>query len=150
NGIIEDLTPYIEGSHLTMEDYMPTGDIFRYKDTVYGLGTQYDLIGLLYNKDVFQQRGVAEPTDMWTWADLKEAAARLTERTEDGVTRYGVIMNAYPQFWGQSSWVNFFAQNGVRVLNESKTKAAFNTPAGIETIEWMRSFVVEDQSAPPV
>lgn len=149
-GLLEELQPWIDAAGMDLNDYMPTGDIFWHKGTLYGLGNQYDLVGLLYNKDAFSARGMSEPTDDWTWNELRDAAAKLTVRRGDQVEQYGVTMYANPEYWGQASWVNFLAQNGVRVLNEDKTKAAFNTPEGVEAIEFMRSFVVDDRSAPPV
>lgn len=44
----------------------------------------------------------------------------------------------------------FLAQNGVRPLNSTKTKAAFDTPAGVEAVKFMTDFVLKDRSAPPV
>jgi len=149
-GIIEEMQPWIDAAGIDLDEYMPTGDIFWYKGKLYGLGNQYDLVGLLYNKDAFSARGLTAPADDWTWAELRDAAARLTVRSDEHVEQYGVTMYANATYWGQASWVNFLAQNGVRILDESKSRAAFNTPAGIEAIEFMRSFVVEDRSAPPV
>jgi multiple sugar transport system substrate-binding protein len=149
-GALLSLDSYIARGGVSPNDFLPTGDIFRYDGKTYGIGTAYDIVGLLYNQDMFDRAGVQTPDENWTWSTLRTAAAKLTRRTNDKVLNYGVIMYAAPQYWGHASWMNFFAQNGVRPLNSTKTKAAFNTPAGVEAVKFMTDFVLKDRSAPPV
>lgn len=149
-GALVSLDPYLARDKVNLNDFLPTGDMFLYNGRTYGIGTAYDVIGLVYNQDMFDQSGLGVPDENWTWSNLRTAAAKLTRRTGDKVQNYGIIMYAAPQYWGQASWMNFFAQNGVRPLNKAKTQAAFNNPAGIEAIKYMADFVLTDHSAPPV
>ncbi|MBE3576542.1 MAG: extracellular solute-binding protein [Limnochordales bacterium] len=149
-GALLSLDSYMARDGINPNDFLPTGDIFRYNGKTYGIGTAYDIVGLLYNQDMFDSAGIQPPDENWTWSSLRTAAAKLTRRTNDKVLNYGVIMYAAPEYWGHASWMNFFAQNGVRPLNSTKTKAAFNTPAGVEAVKFMTDFVLKDRSAPPV
>lgn len=145
-----DLQPYLERSKVNTNDFLPTGDIFRYRGRIYGMGDAFDFVGLLYNQDLFEQAALAVPDASWTWENLRQAAAKLTLRSGDQVRRYGMYMYVAPEYYGHASWMNFFAQNGVRPLNADKTRAAFNTPAGVEAVRFMADIVQKDRSAPPV
>lgn len=149
-GALLDLQPYLERSQVNLNNYLPTGDIFRYRGRIYGMGDAFDFVGLLYNQDLFDQAGLAVPNANWTWENLRQAAAKLTVRSGDEVRRYGTYIYVAPEYYGHASWMNFFAQNGVRPLNAEKNRAAFNTPAGVETVQFMTDFVQKDRSSPPI
>ena len=53
-------------------------------DSVYGIPVGFTTHALFYNKDIFAQAGVAEPTNDWTWDDLMAFAKTITEKV-DGV-----------------------------------------------------------------
>ncbi len=44
----------------------------------------YNPMALWYNKDMFDNAGVAYPSESWTWKDLEEAAGKLTKKADDG------------------------------------------------------------------
>ena len=67
-----DLDPY--------EDFMLTNATVD--DTVYGLPTGGNAIGLLVNETKFEEAGVDLPGDDWDWDDLHEAAAEISENTD--------------------------------------------------------------------
>ncbi|MGV8852759.1 MAG: ABC transporter substrate-binding protein [Rhodoglobus sp.] len=95
----------------------------------YALPSSFSDVVLYYNADLFDAAGLDYPTNEWTWADEKAAAEALTDQ-ESGQ-------------WGDHQPVSFYeyykvlAQSGGEFLNEDKTAAAFNSPAGIEAAEWL-------------
>ncbi|MGZ9809469.1 ABC transporter substrate-binding protein [Pseudoroseicyclus sp. H15] len=56
---------------------------------LYGVGKYTDTIGVFYNKDMFEEAGIAEPPQ--TWAEFEEDARQLT-KPDEGV--YGATLSA--------------------------------------------------------
>jgi len=95
----------------------------------YGLPTSFSDVVLYYNKDLFDAAGVSYPTAQWTWADETKAAKKLT----DAAT--GVFGDHQPVTYYE--YYKVLVQNGESLLNADQTKAAFNTPGGIEAAKWL-------------
>jgi multiple sugar transport system substrate-binding protein len=104
---------------------------FKVGKTQFALPQSFSDVLLFYNKDLFRAAGVAFPTAKWTWADEMRAAQKLTEAGK------GV--------WGDYQPIQFYefykvvAQNGGSFFNASKTKATFDSPAGIGALKWLLS-----------
>lgn len=52
-----------------------------------------DTIGLVYNKDIFDEAGVSYPDDTWTQDDLVEASETIHEKTG----KYGMMADENEQ-----------------------------------------------------
>ena len=59
---------------------------------------------LFYNKDLFAQAGVAEPTADWTWDDLQTAAKTITDKTD--ATGFAFSMKPDPYDYEMFLWSN--------------------------------------------
>lgn len=94
----------------------------------YAIPTSFSNVVLFYNKDLFDAAGVEYPTADWTWADEMAAAEALTDADAGVFGDYQPI--SYYEFY------KALEQNGESFLDEDG-KAAFNTPGGIEAIEWL-------------
>jgi len=67
---------------------------------------------VFYNKDLFDQAGLAYPKDDWTWEEMLELAKKLTKKDESGrITQYG--------FYGWA-WQNFIYGNGGELVDNVK------------------------------
>ncbi len=68
-------------------------------DKLYGLPVNVEALGnICYNKKIFDEAGVAYPTNAWTGDDYRAAAKQLVQRDASGkVTR-----------WGALPWPDFF------------------------------------------
>jgi ABC-type glycerol-3-phosphate transport system substrate-binding protein len=79
-----------------------------------------------YNKKLFDEAGVAYPTDDWNWSDLLDKAEKLTKRAEyNKITQYG--------FYGWT-WENFVYSNGGGIVDDVANPKEF-TLARKEAIE---------------
>lgn len=111
-------------------------DNFKYEDKVYGVMKDVDTIGLVYNKDIFDEAGVAYPDDTWTWDTLVEASETIKEKTG----KFGMMADHNEQ----EGWLNTIYQAGGFYINEDKTKAGFEdeaTKKGIaEYIGWQTEY----------
>jgi multiple sugar transport system substrate-binding protein len=94
----------------------------------YALPTSFSDVVLFYNTTLFDAAGLDYPTADWTWEDERAAAEALTDSAAGVYGDYQPI--SYYEFY------KALAQNGESLL-DSEGKAAFNTPGGVEAIEWL-------------
>lgn len=81
---LEPLDTYIEKEG---EDYKANfyDTLWNYNSIdgqIYGVPVGFTTHALFYNKDIFAEAGVDEPTADWTWEDLQEAAKTISEKTD--------------------------------------------------------------------
>jgi multiple sugar transport system substrate-binding protein len=102
---------------------------FALGKTQYGLPESFSDVLLFYNEDLFKAAGVPFPTAKWTWNNEISAAQKLTN-TSKGI-------------WGDFQPIQFFefykvlAQSGGSFFNPAKTKATFDSAAGIRAADWL-------------
>ncbi len=125
--------------------YESVWDTLTYKDDVYGLRITANNLALLYNKQLFADAGVAEPTADWTWDDLRSAAQELTDLDNN---IYGLDLPIYDDNGGYCwTWLPFLWQSGGDFLNEDRTEVVFNSAEGVKALEFWKS-MVQDGSVP--
>ena len=100
---------------------------FNVKGVQYGLPESFSNVVLIYNKDLFDQAGVAYPTADWTQDDLQAAAEAIRALGDD---IFGI--------WQPITYNEFFkvvAQYGGALLNEEKTEFTINSPENIQAAQ---------------
>ena len=100
---------------------------FNVKGVQYGLPESFSNVVLIYNKDLFDQAGVAYPTADWTQDDLQAAAEAIRALGDD---IFGI--------WQPITYNEFFkvvAQYGGALLNEEKTEFTINSPENIRAAQ---------------
>jgi len=100
---------------------------FNVGGTQYGLPESFSNVVLIYNKDLFDQAGVAYPTADWTQDDL-QAAAEAIRALGDNI--FGI--------WQPITYNEVFkvvAQYGGSLLNADKTEFTINTPENIKAVQ---------------
>ncbi|MCF3118670.1 sugar ABC transporter substrate-binding protein [Streptomyces arenae] len=82
-GVLEPLSGHIEAD-ATPVDRHPASlvKLYSYRGTQYALPKDFDTIGLWYNKRLFDKAGIRYPDASWTWDDVRDAAAELTNPRE--------------------------------------------------------------------
>ena len=140
NDQLMDLTPNIEASDKVDLSNYPEGlaGIYNINGKQYAVPKDYDTIALWYNKTLFDEAGIAYPDDTWTWADLKEAAKRLTK---DDKSQYGFCAGLH----NQEGYYNFVYQNGGEIITKDK-KSGYDESATVSGIEEYFSYVKEGLS----
>lgn len=109
-------------------------DLYSYDGKVYGAPKDFDTVAVWYNKELFDAAGVAYPAEGWTWADMQDAAAKLTDPAK-GV--YGIAAPPYSQEY----FYDTIAQAGGEVINDDHTKTGYDSPEALEGIEYWLSFI---------
>ena len=95
----------------------------------YGLPGNFSNVVLVYNKDLFDQAGVAYPTADWTQDDLQAAAEAIRALGDDIYGIYQPI--TYNEFYKVA------AQYGGSLLNDDLTEFTINSPENIQAAQVM-------------
>ena len=105
--LLEDLRP-----HLTPVERSQFDDqalhAMRYGEALYGVPASQDSLSLIYNKAIFDARGVDYPDASWTQTDLLNAAQTLTYQDVQGLAL--PVKSAY---W----WFGFQAGYGLSLIH---------------------------------
>ena len=103
----------------------------------YALPKDHDTIALLYNKAIFDKYGVEYPTDDWTWEDVRDAAAKITEAGKaDGV--YGYAINTSNN---QDGWYNIIYDYGGQVITEDHKGTTIGSDEAKAGMEMLRQIL---------
>ena len=131
NGTLLDISEYLSGE----APYYPRAlEAFTYEGQQLALPETFSTVLLFYNADLFDAAGVDYPPAEWTWADAVAAAESITALGDDTWGLYSPV-----QFWefykkaGQNGECSFF--------NEDMTESTINSPACVETLSTMVSFI---------
>lgn len=112
------------------EDFVPSLiNAFTYQGKVYGIPKDFNTLGLVYNKDMFKAANVAEPTNDWTWDQLKDAAKKLT-KADGSVVGLSLPADA-------ARFVPFLWQAGGDLAN-------INNAAGQAAVDFYTGFQAKD------
>ena len=103
---------------------------------VYAVPKDHDTIALLYNSAIFDQYGVAYPTDDWTWEDMYEAAKAITEASNGSV--YGMAVNTSNN---QDGWYNVVYDYGGNIVNDTHDDTALDSEGGKAGMEMVRKLL---------
>jgi multiple sugar transport system substrate-binding protein len=101
----------------------------------------FSTLALEYNTDLFDAAGLDYPTADWTWQDLEDAAAKLTNK-DAGV--YG--MSVTPDM---ARWLAFLYQAGGSVYNADATQMTINSPEALEAMNFYAGLVEKGYAAQP-
>ncbi len=136
NGTLKKLDELIARDKIDMSNF-PVNGYQGLADGQYTMPNNFDVMGLWYNKKIFDAAGQAYPNPSWTWDDLKNVARKLTKGDV-----YGFVAN--PD--GYTGWWNFVAQAGSHLTNGDGTKVTFDDQAGSDAIAFYTSFITEGLS----
>ncbi len=139
-GNLMDLTSFIE-KDTQMQDLLATDffelpvKTFTVHGRVYGLPRDINTVALYYNKDLFDEKGVAYPDESWTWEEFLDAAKKLTsDENGDGITdSYGFLTRNNME----NGWAPFVWTNGGQVLSSDKRKCLLDQAPAVEAIKFL-------------
>lgn len=109
-------------------------EAYKYEGRQYALPRNFNLIGLWYNRALLEAAGVPHPDDTWSWQDLEDAAAELTDKKRG---RYGF---AAP-LQGQTGYWNAVYQNNGLIISDDLTRSGYDDPATRQAIDWWTGFL---------
>jgi len=150
NSVLLDLDPLVQADStgFSLDGYFPQAvNMFRLSPDGVGSGTLYALPELsqtypdflFYNKHIFEQKGVAEPTDDWTREDLLVNALKLTD---DQI--YGFM----------PTWNSFISMRmhtlpyGVDILSTDGKQSRLMEPEVQSALRWLFDLYTKHKVAP--
>ena len=142
-GVLENLQPYIERDGYDLGDYWPNLlESAKYNGDVYGLPRDIGLEVLYYNKDIFDEVGVAYPDETWTWSDLRAAADQLKIVDDTGrVERYGLGIEG-------GKYMLWVLQNNAALLDDFRnpTKCTLNDPRAVQALQFFADLMASNEA----
>ncbi len=104
-GVFEPLNDYFARSPELLEDLYPslvqTTKLNPEDDTMYFVPRDYNKLAIAYNKDMFDDAGLAYPENDWTWQDFMDTCAALRQAMDEGK---GSLDVSYYPMDGYLSW----------------------------------------------
>ncbi|MFO7322581.1 MAG: ABC transporter substrate-binding protein [Chloroflexota bacterium] len=123
-----------EGKLTDPEDIYPSlAEVFTVDGTFYCPPKDFSILGLEFNRALFDEAGVEYPTADWTWEDLQSAAQAITDATGTP----GLVISA-----DLDRWMAFYVQAGGELYNEDGEWVfgeGDNFDAAVQALELWRS-----------
>ena len=145
NGVVVDLTPYIERDRISPLDYFPAlwemllydGKVFAFPNMRGGPSIIY------YNHDLLNEAGLADPNEItWDWSTFVTYGKRLTSGSSDpSVKQWG--FTASWDFWWPQVW-----SNGGELIDYASRRVMLDQPQAIEALEWWAGLAQVEGIAP--
>src|SRR5689334_21519091 len=110
---------------------------------VIGIPALVDNLAVVYNKTLFAKAGLPVPGPDWTWQDFVADAKKLTN---PAIKQYGtayVTPGSEDTVW---HWEALLWEAGGSLLTADNKKAAFDSPAGLASLNTLRTMAVADKS----
>lgn len=133
------------GSAGDLNDYYPgILAVNQFDGATYGLPWIAQPVVLYYNRALFDEAGVDQPTNDWTWDDFMAAARALTLDTDgDGETdQWGFINNGWPPPY------IFVWQAGGETISADFTTSPIDSPEFVEGFEFYLSTAYNPEVSP--
>jgi multiple sugar transport system substrate-binding protein len=132
-GALAPINDFVEEDDIDLDAfYQPALGEMEVGEDLYGLPLLVDNRSLFYNQTQLDEAGITPPT---TWDELKTAAVALTEKDGNTLSRAGFDLSD-PGLFNQ-----YLAQAGGSLLNEDETETAFNSPEGLEVLEFWQELM---------
>mgnify|MGYP000451111314 CR=1 FL=1 len=146
-GALLALDDFVQKEGFDLSIYWPQAvEGCKYKGKLYGLPRDISNVILYYNKDMFDEAGVAYPTEDWTWDDFLKAAQALTkDKNGDGkIDQWGFALNNVVWVWAGFVW-----GNGGEILSPDRTQCLLTDPKTVEALKFYFDLMTKYQVSPP-
>jgi multiple sugar transport system substrate-binding protein len=110
---------------------------------VIGIPALVDNLAVVYNKKLFEKAGLPLPGPNWTWTQFEADAQKLTDAS---IKQYGtayVTPGTEDTVW---HWEALLWEAGGELLTADNKQAAFDSAAGLQSLETLRTMAVTDKS----
>ncbi|WP_217593110.1 extracellular solute-binding protein [Cohnella sp. GbtcB17] len=94
---------------------------------LYGFAPEFTGYALYYNRKLFRENGVPEPTDGMTWDEVMNAAARFQGLKKNGKPVYGLSFGYNSAIWAEAYSIG--TSQGLRFADAELGAATIDTPA---------------------
>ena len=104
---------------------------------------------LYYNKEWFQQKGVAVPDDTWDWNKYRDAMIKLTDipNKKWGINLLGHLGTVGQSMSADRRQAKVHQNGGTMVDPKNDLKSALDHPKTIEAFEWIHARIWMDNAS---
>lgn len=145
-GIIEPLDERIAREPAAFFDNIPTTFHQKWRGKQYYLPIESGAVALFYNTDLFRAAGL--PGAPKTWDEFAEYARKLTIPDKRQFAITGTLQTEPPTNMTYEIYP-LLLQNGAGILDADAKKALFNSPEGVDAIEWYAARINKDKISVP-
>jgi multiple sugar transport system substrate-binding protein len=110
---------------------------------VIGIPALVDNLAVVYNKTLFAKAGLAPPGPDWTWQQFQTDAKKLTNPAIKQAGTAYVTPGSEDTVW---HWEALLWEAGGQLLSADGKRAAFDSPAGLTSLDTLRAMAITDKS----
>jgi len=141
---VVNLTQVVQRPSVNWNDFW-TGEraVATVNGKVIGIPALVDNLAVVYNKTLFAKAGLQPPGPGWTWQDFVADAKKLTN---PAIKQFGtayVTPGTEDTVW---HWEPLLWEAGGQLLTPDNKKAAFDSAAGLASLNTLRTMAVTDKS----
>ncbi len=141
---VVNLTKVVQQPGVNWSDFwVGERDVATVNGKVVGIPALVDNLAVVYNKTLFAAAGLQPPGPNWTWSQFMADAQTLTNPAKKQFGTAYVTPGSEDTVW---HWEALLWEAGGEILNPTNTKAAFDSPAGLEALTTLRTMAVTDKS----
>jgi multiple sugar transport system substrate-binding protein len=141
---VVNLTKVVQQPGVNWDDFwVGERDVATVNGKVIGIPALVDNLAVVYNKALFAQAGLAAPAPNWTWNQFVADAQKLTIASKKQFGTAYVTPGSEDTVW---HWEALLWEAGGAILNSTNTKAAFDSPAGLQSLETLQTMAIKDKS----
>ncbi len=141
---VVNLTPVVQRPGVNWDDFW-AGEraVATVNGKVIGIPALVDNLAVVYNKTLFAKAGLTPPGPDWTWQEFQADAKKLTD---PAIKQFGtayVTPGTEDTVW---HWEALLWEAGGQLLSADNSKAAFDSAAGLASLNTLRTMAVTDKS----
>jgi multiple sugar transport system substrate-binding protein len=141
---VVNLTNVVRRADVNWNDFwVGERDVATVNGKVIGIPALVDNLAVVYNKTLFAQAGLQPPGPNWTWAQFTADAQRLTNPAKKQFGTAYVTPGTEDTVW---HWEALLWEAGGSLLTPDNKKAAFDSPAGLQSLNTLRQMAVTNHS----
>jgi multiple sugar transport system substrate-binding protein len=141
---VVNLTTVVQRPGVNWNDFwVGERDVATVNGKIIGIPALVDNLAVVYNKTLFAQAGLQPPGPDWTWAQFTADAQRLTDSAKKQFGTAYVTPGTEDTVW---HWEALLWEAGGKLLTPDNKKAAFDSPAGLQSLNTLRQMAVTSHS----
>ncbi len=145
NGVLLPLDDLMVNTGTTKDMFVPSLlNAFTFDGKIMGIPKDFNTLGLFYNTDMFDKAGLKYPDDTWTWTELKDAAAKLTNLADPKNPVYGFCAAA-----DAGRFPAYVFQAGGQIMKPDFSDTELDAQAAIDAATFYTGFRADKTGAIP-
>ena len=141
---VVNLTKVVQRPGVNWNDFwVGERDVATVNGKVIGIPALVDNLAVVYNKTLFAKAHLPLPTSNWTWDQFVADAKKLTDPASKQFGTAYVTPGTEDTVW---HWEALLWEAGGSLLTAGNKKAAFDSAAGLASLNTLRTMAVTDKS----